>query len=483
MRTVIRVALLSLAVWESDLARMSGAPRPRVRLLATISALAIIVSGAVLAITTTSAVDGSAGPDVIALILRTALSGSFLTSALIALVLTLTAPESTALDNLFALMPVRAGSIRLGKLVPLLGASFLCTGALALPTISLAWKLLPSPSAALLTAAFGMATVAIQVLVQCVLHAAASALVAFRFHELVATTISGALVLGVALVLYGRGIVEPRLPSLAFPSVDLQDAVLGIEMATSPWPWAVLVLWSGAAATVATIVMRLPRTAPTGTSIPILRSVVNLADRRKGRTLAKALLLLRAPQTLLGLLGMTIAFVAGMLAPPTLLPPLLGHSLVSSAPVAAFTFVLFGPGRSLAWSWVGSSSTARDRWWVAPMVVAHLAVAVTVMFPLIAVALWTGMISTGDLGDLLARASILFATSLITGALVPVSQEQPLSGSIALVLAVLLYLVVVQSIGWLTSTVEEAAVPTATFAAAVLLALFAALPLRNLRAL
>lgn len=482
MRPVALVASSVLAVWVSDLARSSGVSRRTIRVTATSGAIGMMFFGVVLAFTTTRAVDGDPGADVTALILRTAASGTLLTSALIALVLTLTAPMSTAIDNVLALVPVSPGAIRLGKLAPLLGASFLAAGALALPTVTLAWKLLPPPSAVLLTITLGIAAGLTQILVQCILQAATSALIACKLNPLVASTLSGAFVLGAALALHGREVISPRPPVLAAPSLHLEDAVLSISTSPSPWAWATLTGWAIVVAAVALLVSHLRLAAPASTSLPILRSVFSLAGRRSGPAVAKALLLLRAPQSFLGLLGMTLAFVAGALVPPTALPAPLGQTLVASAPAAAFTFILFGPGRSLAWSWVGTSATGRSGWWMVPTVTAHFATAVLAATPLLAVALIAGFVAPADLPEFFARASVLFAAALIAGSLIPVSQEQPLSGSIALVLATLVYLVTVQLTGRLTSIGNQAWAPVGTLAVGVGLALLAVLPLRNLRA-
>ncbi|WP_144759705.1 hypothetical protein [Curtobacterium sp. 9128] len=437
--------------------------------------------GVVLGITTTSAVDGDLSTEVTNLILRTAASGTLLTSALIALVLTLTAPMSTAIDNVFALMPISPGAIRLGKLVPLLGASFLAAGSLALPTVLIAWKLLPASSAVVLTIMLGIAAGLTQLLVQCALHAATSALVVCKLNHLVASTVSGAFVLGAALVLYGRGVISPQPPNLAAPSLYLEDAVLSVSTAPSPWAWATMTGWMFVAAAVALLMSRLRATTTGGVSIPILRSSFSLAGRHSGPAIGSALLLLRAPQTFLGLLGMTLAFAAGALLPPPILPTPVGQTLVTSAPAAAFTFVLFGPGRSLPWSWMGSSATGRSDWWIVPTVTAHFATSVLAAIPLLSMALIAEFMVPADLPEFFARASVLFAAALIAGSLIPVSQDQPLSGSIALVLATLVYLVSVQLADLVTSNGHEVWTTTGTLAVGVALTLLALLPLRNLR--
>jgi hypothetical protein len=442
MRLISTVAHATALIWVAELAETFAVSRRRVVMCVLMAVIALFGLSAALGATTVSTLAGRVPRAIGALIIETAASGALLSSALITVVLAMTAPTRSSLDHLLCLLPVTTSARTAGTQLPLATISMIGSFALCIPAMLVAGRVLAPGEALRYGCVLVASSILVQALAQCLLHAVgAVAQSQLRISAAVSSTVSGAATIASALIVFGPGVLSPAGDKTgAGPATTLPGLVS--DIAVNRRPELSLPIFVGCLVVTIALVC-LMSAIPVRKAVPpgvaffpsdrILRGV-------RGTYIAHLLVMVRTPQTPTAVAGADLLLAGVAWALPAAAPTELRDGLAMAAPSAGCALVLFGPGRILPWAWAGSALGHHHTWWLTPVVVTHASFAALVWFGFSGAALSLGVIQPDDLVEMSVRAVVLFGSAWLAGLLIPWSAAQPLSGSIALLLATGLYL-------------------------------------------
>lgn len=443
MNQIGRVASIAASVWHSELADTLGISRRRVTVGTTVAAIAILGLGAGLGVATVTSLDSTMPVDVSRMMVQTAASGALLSATLISLIVTLIAPARSSLDNLICMLPVTNSARLIGPAIPTTLVAFTAGIAMSMPAILVAVRVLTSMAAAtVFVGILLLGVILVQILLQAILHVLQSVLTSiFRLPSPIAMTFSGTITLALSLAAFGRQLLSlPRLANSGNPSVELPGIISDLAVGRVPLMNSIMfIAWVGGAFLITLLAGRVrnhKRSAPGKVAFPCDA----LVRGSKGVLVTQVLIIIRAPQTALALMGGLALLAAVASVPAGNLPAELRIGLAASLPSAGCALVLFGPGRILPWTWVGAATKSERSWWVVPLGMAHVSLAVLVWVALTSIELALGVLEAGDTPSMLERSLLLLGAAALAGMLVPWSETQQLSGSVGLVLAMGLYL-------------------------------------------
>jgi len=464
IRTVARTTSL---IWIAELAGAFDISRRRVLAGAAAIGASALALGTALGLATVSTLTQQVPEGVARLMIETATSGSLLSTALVTVILGLATPARSSFDHLLCSLPVTRSARSIGTATPAAGLAALGSLALSMPAMLLALHILDvAQSSRFLIALFICMSVVVaiaQTILQVVTGVCRRLL---RMPGSVASAASGAVAISTALLVFGPGVLAPASSgAAAVPTL----AGLPADVAVVPGePLAWVLLGTVAAMTVVIVwaASRLPdvKASPPGRALLPTSRFVGGAS---GVLAAHLLMLIRAPQTLLTVGGATVFMAAVAWVFPPSLPEFLRSAIAAATPAAGFALVMFAPGRALPTGWIGPPLGKDRRWWVAPAAITHVAAACIVWTVLAGGALWLGLIRVDDLSGMALRGALLFSAAALAGALVPWSDAQPLSGSVALVVTTVL---VMASVG-LTTHITETSEQLGLFVTAIITSL------------
>ncbi|MGN7192458.1 hypothetical protein [Curtobacterium sp. MCBA15_004] len=451
MKQIKTVARTTSLIWIAELAGAFDISRRWVLTGVAAICVSAMALGTALGLATVSTLTQQVPDGIARLMVETATSGSLLSTALVTVILGLATPARSSFDHLLCSLPVTRSARSIGTAIPAAGLAAFGSLALSMPAMLLALHILDvAQSARFLIALFVCMSVVVaiaQTTLQVVTGACRRLL---RMPGAIASAVSGAVAISAALLIFGPGVLSPASTgAAAVPTL----AGLTADVAVVPGDPLAWVLLGTAAATAAVVVWaasRLPdvKASPPGRALlPTSRFV----GGPFGVLAAHLLMLIRAPQTLLAVGGATCFLAVVAWAFPPALPEYLRSAIAAATPAAGCAIIMFAPGRALPTAWVGPPLGKDRRWWVAPAAITHVAVACVVWTVLSGGALWLGLIQVDDLAGMALRGALLFSAAALAGALVPWSDAQPLSGSVALVVTTVL---VMGSVG-LTTHISE----------------------------
>ncbi|MBT1679808.1 hypothetical protein [Curtobacterium aurantiacum] len=442
MSQTITVARATALVWMSELAGAFNVSRLRVLLCAAFTVAGILALGLALGLTTVSTLSSQVPAPIAAFMVETAASGALLSAALVTVVLALTAPAGSALDHLLCLLPVTNSARAIGRSLPLTVLTTIGSTALCVPAMLVAGRVLDLIEATRYVVALLAGVALVEALAQGLLHAVGSLMQSWlRTPFAVSSTISGAVTIGAALVAFGPGVVVPSgLAPDDAPAFSLPRLIS--DVATSRRPdlaWPVFVSYFVVTIVFVWAVSKISTSKAVPSAFALLP-----ADRilrgPQGPFLSQLLVMIRAPQTSLAIAGAICLLATTAWALPPSVPAEVHDGLAMAVPSAGCALVLFGPGRVLPWAWTGTALGRRRTWWFAPVAVAHVVAAALAWTGLSGAALLLGVVQFDELPGMVFRATLLFLSAALAGALVPWSDTQPMSGSVGLMLTTVLYL-------------------------------------------
>ena len=456
LRRVGAVGAASLVLWTREVARLLGTTTRAVRIGASLGVVVAVLFGLALAVVAGQQLTAEVPAELRSSLVRTSFAAAALTAGLVAVVLCVSAPARTALQNLLDLLPVSRAEARIGQLLPVLATGLLYGAALTSTSVVVIVRTSPGAGAialgllayALLLVAVLLLTVGLFSLLQTAGRAG------MRLPAPYASTFAGALsIAGVLaatapdiLALPSAGapgwspaeLLPPRIFARAAVSFDAGSAAAAVVWMLL----AALVLWAGSR-------QRGPEGTRAGT--PLLRGSRPLARSPWfGRLWVELLVAVRNPQFLVTalLLPLGVAGVAALRQVPAAM--LIVPALAGALPVLPFVLAVQSVGRTMAVHWVPALAAGPRAPWRWPKALAAATAGACLAVPVLIAVLATGLIPAAQLPDVLLRCLLGLVTALLCGAVVPYSEDQPLSATVGGFLLALLYMSSTLAIGWAT---------------------------------
>ena len=429
----LSIAAVSWRMWARDLCRVLHVSTRFAVLIIGASIAAAFVFGGLLATVTARQVTGDFPPELDLTIARSSLAGVWLSSGLLATVFVLTVPPRTMLQSLLDLLPVSRRAATFGQLAPMSTVTTVFCIALALPAVAVFSRLF---SGAALARAVGGVVVAI-VLAQ-LLAVSVFLVVSWGSRRLLrlATRYADTLAALVGMTLFGwsssadlltREIARPSRVDLLLHRL-LAAAVTGDANAVSI---AMGVIWVGA--TIALVVVA-GAVRPT---VAELRMPSFLRGWRPSGGPFRAVVWLEILTTVRTVQFVTTALAAFALVGVAALlhrdpgTAELARAIASAAPIAPVAVNMYAVGRTLPIRWIGDHLSPRQSAWAVATAVAAFATSIGAALPVEAILLGLGILPAESLVGVVARVVLAGALALLAGALIPVSQEQPVSTTAA----------------------------------------------------
>jgi hypothetical protein len=320
---------------------------------------------------------------------------------------------------------------QLGQLLPVLalGAAFgLVLSALA---IALASQILGPVAfgAACLLVVGNMA--ALQVLGLSVFLASSSLLRRrFRVPQQYATTVSGALVMVVALAAFSGDILNVTTrPGHGWTIGDLLVTRLAVKavLQGSLLDVAGVLVWWAASLVVFLAAGRLNQQSVGTGGIRLLTGTTPPAGRFLSAVWIQLLIAVRTPQFVVTALSVVPLVVGARWLASIDMMALTAEQLASGLPAVPFALSMYALGRTAKYRWLGASVHGSWSWWVGPTGVAYFLAGAAVAAFVYTAELVLGLVETGDLASVTARTVLVLCAGLLGGALAPYSEEQGLS--------------------------------------------------------
>lgn len=451
--TAVAVAVCRL--WVRDLAFTLGIGVRRVIGFVALAVLLAAGFGMLLAMVSGAALDRTVLPDdVVSGMVRSACAVAFGISAVIGVALHLAVPPFGALQVAVELSPLGRARSAIGTRLPVLAGATILSCAL----VSMSANVVVTTADGARHAALGLSALVLVVLISQCLSWASITLTAWvigrclRFRHQAATGTAGLVVIGLVVLL-----VYPEIFSLR-TEVDLgfrpRDLLLhrgaALLAAGSLLGGLVVLGWM----VVGVVAVRWAAGLEVDRDQPVVWPVGRRVRTPPGAALAAARLeavqAVRSPHAVSVLIVMAACVGLGRWSSRM---PLLAESsslLVEAAFLPPFVLALFATGRSRAHQWVGVALTANRAWSTWPRLLGLAAVGACGGLATFLVVLVVADTPTLT-GLTVARCLLVLSLALLTGAMIPYGDEQPMS-AVAGVVGLALVLGVV---GVVTSHVVE----------------------------
>lgn len=407
-----------------------------------------------------------------AAVLRTSFSGAALTGGAVGVVLCISMPSRSALQNLLDLLPVGRLPSRLGQIAPLYAVALLYSLALSATGAAVVVRTATSTWAS----AGGIASYAALVVVALSCSIALFTITQSTLGRLLHipphyAAAAGGLVSLVATIAATVPDILASQPQLHFTwslSEVLPARVFAWAALGSPWALAgsgswllgtVALLWFAARLRPPSLHSRQPRWLQ---GMPPIRRTAWW-----GQVWCESLTSVRNPQYAMTALLVAAAVIA--VKALALLPAVNGLSAQLALSVAVFPFMLalYSAGRTRPSSWIARSSGA-DR--ASATMAKPTAIAVTSGIPSVAALialLVLDLVSLHDLPEAAARCAFALALALSVGVVIPYSEQQPLSVIAGGFVLGIVYLLVTLGIGLVTQSLAMGTSTLAMCAAAL----------------
>lgn len=405
-----------------------------------------VLFGFLLASVSSSQLGGILPVELTTSILRAAIGSSLTISGLVVTVLSLTLPARTSLRTLLDLLPISRTNARIGEFAPLFVAGFVASTVLSAASIMVMIRLLQDPW--LLISGLLMLFIAIVITLVFVLgvfQIANAFLVQYlRIPQAYALGIAAFSSMGLSLLFFSSDMLTYGVPGVE--SFDLRDLSLHrvvtelISERNQIFSTLVLVAWmliSGAIFCLGAFVQR----QETGPRYPVLFiGVAPGVGWFRASLWFEGIIALRTPQ---------FVFTSVSLLPLVLVAKWLqDHSVISqladvlkmSIPVIPSMLVLHSVGRTMNMRWIGKLLVGEGGWWIAPKVIATLLVSLSLSVLVVTFEFQLGMLSASQLPEVAGRVILVYSAALLSGAVVPYSEEQSISSLFSGMLTVFLVL-------------------------------------------
>jgi len=454
LRQARAVARATLSLWVREVARLLGTSVRTVVAGVVVAVALAAVLGLALAVVAGAQLDGALPVDMRFAIVRTSFASAALTAGAVAVILSLSLPPRTALQNLLDLLPVARTAARLGQFAPILLVGGIYSLALTSTSVVVLLRTSVSPGESIAGIALFLVLLAISLLLAAALFALlqVAALRLFRLPSSYAATVAGVLSLAAVIAVSAPDILAMQSAlAVSWGAAELTPSRILARLATAP-SFAVGVAgagWASLAAVLFWSAARLHVPAARNRSILLFRRTS--PPRRTpwwGLFWSETLTAIRNPQFVITamLLPFAIVAVALLTLVPNATPIVPG--IAGALPVLPFMLGLYAVGRTLRARWIPTLVTARRAVWIVPAALAQTAVSAAFAVAALGAVVLLGLLPAVQVPDVLLRCALASAVALAGGALVPYSEQQPLSVTAGGFLVGTLYALTSLGIGW-----------------------------------
>ncbi|WP_251444060.1 MULTISPECIES: hypothetical protein [unclassified Microbacterium] len=487
MRELSMVSAVVLKLWVREVAKILGTTTRTVTVAAGSSVVVMLLFGLALALIAGAQLGSAISPELRLSLVRTSFAAAAMTAGIVAVVLCLAAPPRTALQNSLDLLPVGRGSARLGQLVPVLAMGLVSSAALSSTSVVVLVRTSPDPLGmarglvlyALLLLSMMLAAVAVFSGLQSV------GMKRLRLPLPYASTVAGVLTFAGVLAVAAPDILALRRSGSGGDGIgELLPSRVFARTAVAPdgWSAALVVLWILVAAGLLWFVSRHHVPGAPRTSVRLLRGTRPL--RRTpwwGQLWAEGLIAIRNPQFVVAALMLPLGAAAvWVLAVTVPAAGIIVPALAGALPVLPFVLAVHAVGRTIRTHWVArlAGGDAVPLLW--PKALAAALSGAVLGAPILLAVLLLGLVPAMQLPDILLRCALGLVAGLLGGAVVPYSEEQPLSATAAGFLVALIYMPATLAAGWVSTVAAPGTDRVIVLAAIVVLAgLFAVVAVRQ----
>jgi hypothetical protein len=442
----MEVGQLAVRLWRRELASLFKVSENRVKVFGVVALALCIFYGVVLAMLGSSQLGADIPRELSRSLVRTSLGGAVMTTGIVSTVLCISVPPRTALRTLLDLLPVSRRQAEVGQLLPVLVLGFVFSAALSAISLSVGWRILPSrQDFAAFACIYLMVVASTELIVVGVFSLIRDALrVKLRLPQQYSQVIAGGASILLVLASAAPDVFSfGSSASTAFEAKDLLLHRAGANVVTGEADarhWAIAVAWIGVAAASlwATGSFRSVDIVPGG--LPIAVGVKPRKGSFRAAVWFETLVAIRTPQALVT--GLVLFPAVGALWWLSTVPFLrdVALTLAAGIPIMPFLIAVYAVGRSMRVRWIGALATASRGWWISPTIVAHALIGLCLAVPVVVVESLLQLIGPDDLWPVASRCLFALSASLFAGAVVPFSEEQPLSATVAGFLAAIVYL-------------------------------------------
>ncbi len=434
-RTAATIAVVALRLWSREVARLLAVPVSRVAAALVVAGACAVAMGALLAFAASSNLPDELPVELRSAILGTSFGGAALTAGAIGVALCAAAPPRTALENLLALLPVGPVAARLGQLLPTLALGLGYTLALSSTAAVVVVRTAPHPgeTALGLVAHVGLVVTALLVATGIFSLTETAAVRAARMPHAYATALAGAVALTATFAATLPDVLLPPPAPGADPGLSAllpHRAFAAAAAAPSALAWLTPLAWVATAIALTVLAARVHRAGAHPRRVVVPRGTRPLRASPFWALLwLELLVLIRTPQLVLVaiLVPVSIAAVTLLASVPFAQP--LVPSLAGAVVLIPALLGLHAPGRALPYDWVPDHVTARPALRVLPQLTAVALVASALSLPTLGAMLALGHVAPSGVGALALRGLLALTLALACGAVVPWSEQQPLSAS------------------------------------------------------
>lgn len=467
------VAATALRLWLREVATLAGVGVRAVKAGAAAAVLAAVAVGLLLALVASLQFDVVIDPALRTVVSRTSFAAAAMSAGVVAVVLCVSVPPRTALQSLLDLLPIGRGAARAGQLVPVLVMGFVFSIAITSTTVLVMCRM--SPGGWELARGIGVyvllmvSTLLLVVGIYTALRSAAIRAVRLPAHHsaMSAAAISLALVLAATVpdILFGG----PRdHPVWGVGEMTPSRAFAWVAAAPSAWSLLTVAGW----VVVAVVVFGVGVCTETSESPPLayrlLRGTRPMPRTPwSGQLWAETLIAVRNPQYVMTAVLMPAGVCAVLALSRVAVAAPIVPALAAALPIVPFMLAMYAVGRTLRSHWVGMLCTGRPLWWMAPKPLAYAGVAVALATAVAGAETALGLLGVGDLPGIAAKCVLAFSVALAGGALVPYSEQQPLSVTAGAFVVGVAYLATSLVLGLVSGRVSAALSLVVVVAAAV----------------
>jgi hypothetical protein len=430
------IASIALRLWLREVARLLAVPVSRVVVALAVLAACALALGALLAAVAATNLSDALPPELRSAVVATSFGGAALTAGAIGVALSVAAPPRTALHNLLALLPVGPIAARIGEMLPTLLLALGYTLAVSSTAIVVVVRTASQPLQLVLGLVAELALVATVLVVAVgifsLVETAAERLA--RLPRAYATALGATVALGATLAATVPDVLLPPAPPGTDPGLAalLPHRAFAAAATAAPTvlPWLTPLAWVALGAAITVLAARVHRPARPPRRLVLPRGTRPVrASAGWGLLWLELLVLVRTPQPALVALATPVAVVGVAVVSALPYAAAVVPSLAGAVVLMPALLGLHVPGRTLPFDWIGDLLTGRPAARLLPQIAAVGLVAAVISAPALAAFLLLGLVEPSAVGGLLLRGLLALVLALACGAMVPWSEQQPLSAS------------------------------------------------------
>lgn len=427
---ISRAVVLS---WGREIASTFQTNPKKVAYGAVFILMLAIFFGSFLALISVSGLSIEIPAELKSLVLRTSIGSSVISTGIIATIACLTAPPSNSLYTLLELLPVSRISAYIGMRAPIiLIALVFClpmstTSGLVIVRLASTWVDIALSIGILLIAI--VITLLTTIGIYTTIHFALRRYLKLAYNYTTGVTGAVTIVITVASAIGDTLAIQPSLRN-SFTLADLllhrisANTIIGSSTA---WGWLGLTGWSLIAIFVFAFSGQLYNQNLAEKPPLLFKGFRPKHNPTQGSLWFAFLLMARSPHFIVATTLPIPILTAIWLTREHPLLCEVSKTVALVLPSLPAYLAVYAAGKMLRLRWHGTILTASKSWWIFPTIAVHAVYSIAISTIIMLAEIALSFISLNDFPDLYSRVFLALATAFLGGALVPYSEEQPLS--------------------------------------------------------